>query len=116
MTIDNQYYEWYFDRFDFKLDKSCVFPILWVLQGHRESSNLWEKHINSILMGTDLNFHHTTHNHTIYKTSFINQLIDLLTLFVSSYKIRNIGSCVPTLTLPREGNMSSPDLQYLQAK
>ena len=34
MMIDNHYYEWYFDRFKIKLDKSRVLPVLRALQGH----------------------------------------------------------------------------------
>ena len=65
MTIDNQYYEQYFDKFGLKLSKSRVLPVLPVLlalQGHIKSGKLCEKHINSILMGLELNFQHNTHN------------------------------------------------------
>ena len=70
MRIDNQYYEWYLDKFSKKLDKSYVLPVLRALQGHHELGKLQEKHINSILMGLELNFKHTTHDRTIYKTTF----------------------------------------------
>ena len=70
MMIDNQYYKWYLDRFKIKLDKSRVLPVLRALQGHPESGKLWERHINNILMSPTLNFKHTTHDHTIYQTTF----------------------------------------------
>ena len=65
MMIDNQYYEWYLFRFGVKLDKSRVLPVLYALQGHPESGKLWERHINNILMGPELNFKHTTHDRII---------------------------------------------------
>ena len=40
MMIDNQYYEWYLNRFKIKLDKSRVLPVLCALQGYPESGKL----------------------------------------------------------------------------
>ena len=70
IMINNQYYEWYFHRFGKKLDQSRVLPVLKALQGHPESGKLWEQHINNILLGPTLNFKHTTHDCTIYQTTF----------------------------------------------
>ena len=61
MTIDSQYYECYLvDQFKIKLDKSRVLPVLQALQRHPKSGKLWEHHISNILMGSTLNFQHTT--------------------------------------------------------
>ena len=78
MMIDNQYYEWYLFRFGIKLDKSRVLPVLRALQGHPESGKLWERHINNILMGPELNFKHTTHDRTIYQTTYNGNKVMLL--------------------------------------
>ena len=78
MMIDNQYYEWYFERFKIKLDKSRVLPVLQALQGHPKLGKLWEWHINNILMSTALGFKHITHNCTIYQTVFKTHKVLLL--------------------------------------
>ena len=78
MMIDNQYYEWYFERFKIKLDKSRVLPVLRALQGHPESGKLWEQHINNILMSPELGFKHTTHDRTIYQAVFKGHKVLLL--------------------------------------
>ena len=78
MTIDNQYYDWYFHKFNKRLDRSRVLPVLRALQGHPESGKLWERHINDILLGPALNFKHTTHDRTIYQTTFNGNKVLLL--------------------------------------
>ena len=78
MIISNQYYAWYLHCFGKKLDKSRVLPVLWVLQGHPESGKLWERHINNILMSSTLYFKHTTHDCTIYQTTFKGNKVLLL--------------------------------------
>ena len=55
-----------------------MLPVLCALQGHPESSKLWEQHINNILMGPTFNFKHTTHDHTIYQTTFKGNKVLLL--------------------------------------
>ena len=78
MIIDNQYYEWYFERFKIKLDKSRVLPVLRALQGHPESGKLWEQHINNILMSLELGVKHTTHDQIIYQAVFKGHKVLLL--------------------------------------
>ena len=78
MMIDNQYYEWYFHHFKKKLDKSRVLPVLCALQGHPESGKLWKRYINNILMSPTFNFKHTTHDRTIYQTTFKGNKVLLL--------------------------------------
>ena len=78
MMIDNQYYEWYYHRFGKKLDRSRVLPVLRVLQGHPESGKLLELHINNIILGSTLNFKHTTHDRTIYQTTLNGNKVLLL--------------------------------------
>ena len=88
MMIDNQYYEWYFHCFKKKLDKSRVLPVLpvlCVLQGHPESGKLWERHINNILMSPTFNFKHTTHDCTIYQTTFKGNKVLLLQMVMICY-------------------------------
>jgi hypothetical protein len=55
-----------------------VLPVIHALQGHPESSLLWEQHINSILTSPELGFQHTTHNHTIYLAVFDDVTVLLL--------------------------------------
>ena len=57
---------------------SRVLPIICALQGHSKSGKLWEKYINSILIGPKLNFKHTTHDQTILKTTFKGHKVLLL--------------------------------------
>ena len=78
MMINNQYYEWYLHKFGMKLDKSRVLPVLCALQGHPESGKLWEQQINNILMSPTFNFKHTTHDRTIYQTTFKGSKVLLL--------------------------------------
>ena len=78
--IDNQYYEWYFYKFKKKLDRSRALPVLRALQGHPESGKLWERHINNILLGPALDFMHTTHDRTIYQTTFNGNKVLLLSM------------------------------------
>ena len=78
MMIDNQYYEWYLDQFGKKLDKSRVLPILHTFWGNPESGKLWERHINNSLMSSTLNFKHTTHDYTIYQTTFKGNKVRVL--------------------------------------
>eukprot|EP00957_Ditylum_brightwellii_P037801 2859209-Ditylum_brightwellii.AAC.1 len=49
MRIDDQYKDWYKNKYGKDLDCSKVLPVLHVLQGHPESGALWEKHVFSIL-------------------------------------------------------------------
>ena len=49
-----------------------------VLQGHPESGKLWDRRINIILMGPELNFKHTTYDRTIYQTMFKGHKVLLL--------------------------------------
>ena len=48
------------------------------LQGHPESSKLWEKHINNIMFSNEHNFKTTTHDWTIYKTIYKGNIVFLL--------------------------------------
>ena len=78
VTIDDQYADWYETRFNKPLDRTKVLPVMHALQGHPEAGKLWEKHINSILHGPELNFKSTTHDKTIYRTTFKGHLVFLL--------------------------------------
>jgi Reverse transcriptase (RNA-dependent DNA polymerase) len=55
-----------------------VLPVLHALQGHPEAGRCWERHINQILLGSDLGFVTTTHDKTIYTTLFQGQKVILL--------------------------------------
>ena len=70
VSINDAYADWYFWKTGRKIDRSKVLPVLHALQGHPESGKLWESHINSILFSPELNFKCTTHNRTIYSTTF----------------------------------------------
>ena len=66
VSIDDAYAEWYKWKYQKKIDRSKVLPVLHALQGHPESGKLWEKMINKILFSKELNFKCTTHDRTIY--------------------------------------------------
>jgi hypothetical protein len=70
VSIDDAYAEWYEHRFNKKVDRSFVLPVLHALQGHPESGRLYEEHINSILSSPELGFKSTTHDRTIYSADF----------------------------------------------
>ena len=103
MMIDNQYYEWHFHCFRKKLDKSCVLPVLRALQEHPESGKLWEQHINNILMSQTFNFKHTTHDRTIYQTTFkgnkvlLIQMVDKMLLQCETKRL--LKKCMHWLAL-----------------
>eukprot|EP00957_Ditylum_brightwellii_P117918 8994529-Ditylum_brightwellii.AAC.1 len=44
MCIDGQYADWYFNKYGTHLDRKMALPVLHTLQGHPESSALWERH------------------------------------------------------------------------
>ena len=68
VSIDDAYAEWYFDKFNVRLDRSMVLPVLSALQGHPEAGRLWETHINKILKD-EFNFCSTTHDRCIYRAT-----------------------------------------------
>ena len=70
VSINDAFADWYFWKTGRKIDRSKVLPVLHALQGHPESGKLWESHISLILFSPELNFKCTTHNRTIYSTTF----------------------------------------------
>ena len=78
MSIDDAYAEWYFERYGKQIDRKLVLPIQRALQGSPESGRLWEEHCNRTLMNEPLNFKTTTHDKTIYHTSYKGENIYLL--------------------------------------
>ncbi|KAG7357166.1 reverse transcriptase RNA-dependent DNA polymerase [Nitzschia inconspicua] len=76
--IDNAYADWYFARFGTHLDRRLVLLVLRSLQGHPESGRLWEEHINNILSCDELQFRHTTLDHTIYSTVYKSKKVLML--------------------------------------
>ena len=71
VRIDDQYAEWYKERFGVDLDRTLVMPVQHVLQDHPEYGALWEKQINVILM--ELGFCNTTQN--IYVATICSKLV-----------------------------------------
>eukprot|EP00957_Ditylum_brightwellii_P164682 12538694-Ditylum_brightwellii.AAC.1 len=45
MSIDDQYYDWYKNKYNKDIDRRHVLPVLHALQGHPESGALWAKHV-----------------------------------------------------------------------
>eukprot|EP00957_Ditylum_brightwellii_P032537 2465371-Ditylum_brightwellii.AAC.1 len=45
MRIDDQYDDWYKNKYDKELDRKHVLPVLHALQGHPESGALWGKYV-----------------------------------------------------------------------
>ena len=52
--IDDQYADWYLNKYGIHVVRRMVLPVLHALQGHPEYGALWEKHIAKHL--TDLGF------------------------------------------------------------
>ena len=75
MAIDDAYAEWYEKKFNQKLNRRMVLPILRALQGSPKSGRLWEEHCNRTLMSEPLNFRTTTHDKTIYQTNYKGEKI-----------------------------------------
>eukprot|EP00957_Ditylum_brightwellii_P002015 155164-Ditylum_brightwellii.AAC.1 len=48
MRIDDQYANWYKNKFGIELDKNDVLPVLYALQGHPGSGVLWARHIEKV--------------------------------------------------------------------
>ena len=120
MTIDNQYYDWYFHKFNKKLDRSRVLPVLRALQGHPESGKLWEHHINNILLGTALNVKHTTHDRTIYQTTFDGKKVLLLRMvndLLIQCEHKDTAKAIYTLIglALQLGNEDEPPFAYLES-
>jgi Reverse transcriptase (RNA-dependent DNA polymerase) len=69
VSIDDAYTDWYEHRFNRKLNRSHVLPVLHALQGHPESGKLWENHISAILRSPPFGFKCTTHDRSIYSAT-----------------------------------------------
>ena len=78
MRIDNQYSEWWSQRYNTDINRSHVLPVLRCLQGHPESGKIYERHINQILSSKELNFKATVHDRCIYQTTYKGHKILLL--------------------------------------
>ena len=65
LAIDNAYAEWHEQAFGMPINWFHVLPIKRALQGHPESGQLWDIHINKILQSPELLFKATTHDQTI---------------------------------------------------
>jgi hypothetical protein len=66
VAIDDAYSDWYYDKYDIRLERGLVLPVLHALQGHPEAARLWEEHINIILKDPEFGFQATTHERNIY--------------------------------------------------
>ena len=78
LSIDDAYAEWYSEQYGKDIDRKLVLPIQRALQGSPESGRLWEEHCNRTLMNEPLNFETTTHDKTIYHTTYKGEKIYLL--------------------------------------
>ena len=45
VCIDDQYADWYFNKYKTQVDRQMVLPVLHAFQGHPKSGALWEKYI-----------------------------------------------------------------------
>ena len=118
VAIDDAYAEWYENRFNKKLDRSFVLPVLHALQGHPESGKLWEQHINSVLTSPELGFCSTRHDRTIYSAEFdgirvllLRQVDDFALACPNEDLARRIYALIGSkLQLPSE---TKPPFKYL---
>ena len=65
LSVDDAYSEWYKDVKGVEISKRQVLPVYHALQGHLESSKMWMKLIDNIIIN-ELGFHTTTHDRCIY--------------------------------------------------
>ena len=66
--IDDQYADWYFERFVIHVSREMVLPVQHALQGHPESGALWERFVNSVIARHG--FTSTTHEQSLYQGNF----------------------------------------------
>ena len=66
LSIDDAYAEWYKDAKGVKISKRQVLPVYHALKGHPESSKMWMKSINNIIIN-QLGFCTITHDRCIYR-------------------------------------------------
>eukprot|EP00957_Ditylum_brightwellii_P142555 10861039-Ditylum_brightwellii.AAC.1 len=59
MRIDDQFAEWYDNKYGKQLDRAKVLPVLHALQGYPESGTLWGKHAFAVLQ--EFGFQTTTY-------------------------------------------------------
>ena len=78
LAIDDACAEWYKQTFAKVINRSHVLPIKQALQGHPESGQLWEIHINKILQSLELGFKTTNHDRTIYTAIFEGKQVYML--------------------------------------
>ena len=78
LAIDDTYAEWYEQTFAKPINRLYVLPMKQALQGHPESRQLWEIHINKILLSPELGFETTTHDQTIYTAVFEGKRVYML--------------------------------------
>lgn len=78
ISIDDQYAEWYEDRYKKTIDWNLVLPLLKAMQGHLEAGRFWENNINSILLSEEFKFTTTTLDCCIYRTVWKGNLVFLL--------------------------------------
>ena len=65
VNVNQQYIDWYFDRYGTVLDKSMVLSVNHALQGHPESGVLWADLINGHL--EEMGFINTDHEPCLYR-------------------------------------------------
>ena len=62
--IDDQYADWYFERFGVHVSREMVLPVQHALQGHPKSGALWERFFNSVI--APHGFKSTTHERSLH--------------------------------------------------
>ena len=72
VRIDNQYREWYKQRFNQDIPNNYVLPVQKALQGHPESSRLWALHMDKILK-SKFNLKPTTQEGCLYQGIYKNE-------------------------------------------
>ena len=69
--VDEQYRDWYREKFGKEIPKGYVLPVLSALQGHPEAGALWADKIEGTLK--KLGFRSTTHETCIYRGQWMDQ-------------------------------------------
>jgi Reverse transcriptase (RNA-dependent DNA polymerase) len=66
--IDDQYADWYLNRYGVSVSRDMVLPVQHALQAHPESGALWEKFVNNVIARHS--FKSTVHERSLYQGTY----------------------------------------------
>ena len=75
--VDDQYREWYQEKFNKEIPRGSVLPVQHALQGHPESPRLWSKLIDNVIQ-KHIGLKPTVHEPCLYSGKYNNETVFLL--------------------------------------